>query len=835
MKRWLVLLFLAATLGIGYLLAWPYLFPKDPLAHEQNAKIPAQIPHVKQQDDGGDPVLKALTDELAAGGNQPAVNSRKQIQLLASLGTKGQFLVPLIEAWLRRMHSAKLVDTPEFRELAEGLLAVDPSTPKRLVAELNRQDLLFDRSYHAETLLAFRKTSLSAVIDGLKVNEGNIHEADSALPVVLSMFGAEAVPELCAALRHAYPAVRRQSIRALAEMGALKAGDAAGDLAKAMNDTDVGVRFMASLALGELADRQKAAPAELTAALHDSDGLVRLAAARSLNRFLGVDSQQLASVVSALLAGNALSLSGWDLGSYGQSMQPFAEAKGSFDYNALYWEETVAHILIELGPNCQLSLETLLAMLQKCPHDGHHIVHMLAAQKDSASKVVPALREMLASRDSRMRRKALIALGRLGMPAVANALADVSALLDQGDGRTRWRAFLALALLDPAAIKQKLPSSLHSAVDAAAISNRHPRIDMIEQWSRCVWQHHPGILQPATSDGAEAVKRLEPWTLSDEEVWIEKQRVGAVLAAVAKDGPHGKPGVPFLLTAWQANNRSLQERKLCGDKALELLAREGPDAADAAPALVNALHWYPPRDLTAALLKIGEPALPALISAIDDPEQQDIHTAAMVVLQQFGPKAKPALPSLLRMLTTPDETIAAQAAASVGAVGSAATDAVAPLLKIAASPNHDGRRHAIDALGLIGSPAKAALPALIAFFSNNAQQTRAVAIRAVYRIGQDAVEPLTKALGDADPNVRISSVQALAKLGKEGVEPLTKALGDKDEKVRINAIEGLAIVGPEAIAAMGALEKLDREDQSAAIREAVRRTLAELPQTAAPK
>jgi HEAT repeat protein len=789
MSRWLPILLLAIGLGALYYFAWPALFPPGSRKEETALKGSPRYPG-KKEAEPLHPVIKELADELATGGDQPSPVSRQKIQALAKLGPKGPLPVPLVEAWLQRMQKAKLGDTPEFRELAQALLAKDPTAPQRLVTELNRQDVVIDRGYQAWALLAFRTNSLSAMIDGLKTNEGPAAEADSALPLLLATFGADAIRDLREALNNPNPTVRRQAIRTLALMGPEKAGPTLAELASAVKDQDGAVRTLAALALGELADRQKPAPAELNAALEDPDALVRLAAARSLTRFTDCDNQRVATVLIALLKKGDFSQVAWTLGAFGASMLSYAESKGGIFYDPLYWEETAAHLLIQLGPRYQLPPDVLVGMLKECPHDGRHLVHMLMIQREAARNVVPDLAAMVKDKDSRQRRKALLALGRLGLPVVEGALPEIRAALDHADGRTRWRAFLTLALLEPATVKLKLPASLHAAVDAAASSPTHPRLDKVDMWTRCIWQHHAAILQPATSEGADAFRRSEPWTLSDEEVWTEGERVTALLALADKAGPHGTLGVPFLLAAWQAYDRNLSERKRYGDKTLGLLAREGTKAEAAVPALVNALYWHDPGDLTGALVQIGEPAVPILAQALDNPDNQDIHLGIMAALQEFGPKAQPALPALMRMLTSPDENLAQQASHTIGSVGSAAVDAVPLLQKLIMSPSNDARRHAVDALGLMGPPAKAALPMLIGLFKEDNQQLRVVAVRAVGRIGKDAVDPLAKALEEGNEQVRLSALHALARLG------------------------------PDASPALPVLHRLEGNDQPPAIRQA---------------
>jgi HEAT repeat protein len=793
MKRWLPLLVLAAGLGVGGFILWPYLVGPTP----PTLAVTGDKPPAKGQAEGLDPTVKRLFLEYDAHLNdQPIPASRKLMVELATLGPNRPLPVSLVEAWLHRMHEANLGDTPEFREMAGVLRALNPDAAKGLVAEVNRQGVVFDLSYHVDLLLAFGKTSVPVLVNGLQATEGNVREAGSVLPVVLARFGPTALPDVRNALQHQHPAVRRQAIRTVVLMGADIAGPARQGLETALKDQDGTVRTLAALAMGELGglgDHMSAAPSGLAAALQDTDPLVRLAAARSLVRSSTFDRQRVAATVIALLKAGDFTKAAWSLGTATDNKRPYAESKGGLFYDSMYWEETAAHVLIELGPKYQLAPEVVVGMLKECPHDGRHIVHLLAVQGEgeATKKAVLELAAMIKDKDSRQRRKALLALGRLGLPRAAEALPEIRAALKNADGRTRWRALLALALLEPSAVKQALPAALHGVVDAAAASAVHPRLDNVDKWTRCQWQYHPAVLLAATSEGAPAFKNFEPWTLSDEEVWIEKERVDALLTAADKAGPKGEAGVQLLLAAWQANNRTPSDRKRHGDKALDLLTREGAAAQSAVPSLVYALGWYETSVLAKALVKIGDAAVPELAKALDNLDIQDLWPAILIVLREFGPKAEPAMPAVLKFLNSSNEGLAQLAAATLGSAGAGAEGAVPELRRMLTSPLSDARRHTVDALGLIGPPAKAALPDLIGLFKDDNQQVRVAAVRAVSRIGKDAVEPLTVALESADEKVRLSAVEALMRM-------------DRDARP-----------------ALAALQKLDRDDQPPAVRTAV--------------
>ena len=78
---------------------------------------------------------------------------------------------------------------------------------------------------------------------------------------------------------------------------------------------------------------------------------------------------------------------------------------------------------------------------------------------------------------------------------------------------------------------------------------------------------------------------------------------------------------------------------------------------------------------------------------------------------------------------------------------------------------------------------------------------RSGVIRKLGEIGDvKAIEPLIKALGAQNKNVRQRAVKALVKIGESAIDPLIKALGDEDEDRRRRAVEALGKIGdPRAI------------------------------------
>jgi len=79
-----------------------------------------------------------------------------------------------------------------------------------------------------------------------------------------------------------------------------------------------------------------------------------------------------------------------------------------------------------------------------------------------------------------------------------------------------------------------------------------------------------------------------------------------------------------------------------------------------------------------------------------------------------------------------------------------------------------------------------------------------------------AVEPLIKALGDIDNDVRRYATEALGRLGKIAVKPLIKALKHSDMFVRGQAANALGLIGDKT--ALKSLEKLMNEDEETGVK-----------------
>ena len=103
------------------------------------------------------------------------------------------------------------------------------------------------------------------------------------------------------------------------------------------------------------------------------------------------------------------------------------------------------------------------------------------------------------------------------------------------------------------------------------------------------------------------------------------------------------------------------------------------------------------------------------------------------------------------------------------------------------------------------------IQSLIEKFSDKDQFVNGEAINELVKIGEPAVEYLTKSLQDEDENVRWCSAIALEKIspaGKQAIPFLIKALQDKNSDVRWCSALALGKYQADATSAISELQKL---------------------------
>jgi HEAT repeat protein len=223
----------------------------------------------------------------------------------------------------------------------------------------------------------------------------------------------------------------------------------------------------------------------------------------------------------------------------------------------------------------------------------------------------------------------------------------------------------------------------------------------------------------------------------------------------------------------------LEEQGIVDDLLVQLEARNAWRRAEAAESLGR--------------LRI-ERAVPGLITALDDPDE-DARTVAARGLAAVGdPRA---ITPLARALANPSRWTLSLVAENLMAMG---PDVVPPLLDLLSHDEHNVRVSVIRILGEIRDPA--ATPALVAILlSEDSLNMRAQAAAALGRLGGPVAESaLLVAVDDPEWEVRAQAAKALGRIGNPSfAHVLARAMPDVNWWVRVNCAEALVRLGPAGL------------------------------------
>jgi hypothetical protein len=179
-------------------------------------------------------------------------------------------------------------------------------------------------------------------------------------------------------------------------------------------------------------------------------------------------------------------------------------------------------------------------------------------------------------------------------------------------------------------------------------------------------------------------------TLQDKDRdFITRANAARALGQIRADV---KTVVPVLLEALADKDRDVRTR------AAEGLGHIGPAAREAIPALRQALQkargdLFLAPTIVSALGRMGEPAVPALIDALQS-NQEFVRETAAKALGEIGPQARGAVPSLIEMLKKDDWKDRQRACQTLGRIGREARPAVPALQEAVKDKNSEVRESA---------------------------------------------------------------------------------------------------------------------------------------------
>jgi HEAT repeat protein len=219
-------------------------------------------------------------------------------------------------------------------------------------------------------------------------------------------------------------------------------------------------------------------------------------------------------------------------------------------------------------------------------------------------------------------------------------------------------------------------------------------------------------------------------------------------------------------------------------------------AAPDVQAQIERLSSSDPKERAAAaetLAKIGKPAAPQLIAALDD-DNEAIRARAAHILGRIGEPA--AKEKLLSRMNDPSPAVRAQSACALGRIGG--PDVLQPLLAAAKDQHALVRQHALTGLGFLRD-ARAVEPLLAMLADPNYDQQGSVC-RALGAIkDKRAVEPLIAVMRGPRASAQPwYAAGALAEIGdKRAVEPLMGMLEYPHDFARMTAVRSLIQLGAD--------------------------------------
>jgi len=326
------------------------------------------------------------------------------------------------------------------------------------------------------------------------------------------------------------------------------------------------------------------------------------------------------------------------------------------------------------------------------------------------------------------------------------------------------------------------------------------------------------VVVPVLIKGLERTDYVKPVRNSK---WNMNPR-GFIAWALGRFGPRAKEAVPALAKTMHGKDGWARQ------PAAWALREIGKDASSAIDALIKALgtRWGGSAysggcgyHAAHALARIGEPALSAVITALETVPRKggsQARRAAAVSLGLMGAKAAKAVPALIKALSADSPLLKAEAALSLSKIDPSAEGVVPALVNAMSDKDYSVRDSVAQAIGNCGPAAKDAIPALVTALADQKKEVQYSAAEALGRIGPAAAPALIKAMSEnQDGWLRSKAAQALGRTGAKTapvVSALTKALDDKSELVRREACWSLALVGHAASSAAQRLQKAVDDD-----------------------
>jgi cyclophilin family peptidyl-prolyl cis-trans isomerase/HEAT repeat protein len=430
---------------------------------------------------------------------------------------------------------------------------------------------------------------------------------------------------------------------------------------------------------------------------------------------------------------------------------------------------------------------------------------------------VPDLIGLLADDEARVRRRAALAVGRVGLAA---GIEPLSRLLADGEPEVRQMAAFALGLIGDAAAVPALVEALGDPVPIVQgrAAEALGQIGAADQAPVIAAMARPrvGLISGLAPDDLTYPMAPEVESVRLALFALARLKAYEPLASVVLDAASGRP-----LSRWWPVAYAL--RRVEDPRATvalrELLGAEG-----------RFTRGFAARGL--GVLKVAD-AVPELARlAADVAREPAVAVEAVRALTEI--RAPAAVPALVQLLKTPNvhPGIRAEAVTAIGRSGTAA-DAVM-LLDLLDDRAPQVRAATFGAIAALD--AESFLLALSGLDRDPEWRVRAAVATALGTLsGEQAASLLQPSLDDEDPRVRQAALRALAVAKAPGADTLLlAALSAEDPEVRRAAVESLAdLQATGAVAQLRAAYEAAKDDPVSDTRAAILAALARIDPAAA--
>jgi HEAT repeat protein len=167
-------------------------------------------------------------------------------------------------------------------------------------------------------------------------------------------------------------------------------------------------------------------------------------------------------------------------------------------------------------------------------------------------------------------------------------------------------------------------------------------------------------------------------------------------------------------------------------------------------------------------------------------EDVESRKQAAIGLQEQGPKAKKAIPALVKALNDNNAEVRLRAVEALGAIGEPNNEAVIALASSLSDEDVTVRRATLDAFGRLSLFPTSAFAAIIRRFADEDSLVCRMAMTTFEELGSQGTGSLIKALQDPSPAIRRASALVLGRIGEVSpriIDALKKASLDQDEDV----------------------------------------------------